>query len=69
MEDDEMGGACSMYEGSRGTLYKFVVRKPKGKRPHRRHRRTWKDALQMCIFAFYSQFGLEMLQFRKYTVA
>ena len=65
MEDDEIGGACSLYEESRGTLYKFVVEKPEGKRPLGRPRHTWKDNLQMCIFTLYSQFGLEMLQFRK----
>jgi len=64
-----MGVACSMYEGSRGTLYKCVVGKPEGKRPHGRSRHTWNDTWQMCIFAFYSQFGIEMLQFRKYAVA
>jgi hypothetical protein len=31
MQDSEMGGACSMYEGSRRTLYKFLVGKPEGK--------------------------------------
>jgi hypothetical protein len=69
MEEDEMGGAPSIYEGSRGNFYKFVVGKPEGKRPLERPRHTWKDTLQMCIFTFYSQFGLEMLQFRKYAVA
>jgi len=52
MEDDEMGGAHSMYEGNRRTLYKFVVGKPEGKRPLGRPRHTWKDTLQMSIFTF-----------------
>jgi len=46
-----------------------VVGKPEGKRPLGRPRHTWKDTLQMCIFTFYSPFGLEMLQFRKFAVA
>jgi hypothetical protein len=69
MEDNEMGGAPSMYEGSRRTLYKFVVGKPEGKRPLERPRHTWTDTLQIFICIFYSQFELETLQFRKYAVS
>ena len=64
-----MGGAHSMYEGNRRTLYKSVVGKPEGKRPLGRPRHTWKDTLQMSIFTFHSHFGLEVLLFRKYAAA
>jgi hypothetical protein len=45
-----------MYEGSRRTLYKFVVGKPEGKKPKGRPRHKLKDNSQIYICTLYSQF-------------
>jgi len=39
-----MGGACSAYGEKRG-----VVGKPEGKRPLGRHRRRWKDNINIAL--------------------
>jgi hypothetical protein len=40
--NNALGGACSAYGGER-SVYRVLVGKPKGKRPHGRHRRRWED--------------------------
>ena len=42
IENKEMGGACSTYEGDERRI-KVMVGKPEGKRPLGRPRRRWKD--------------------------
>jgi hypothetical protein len=43
-----MGGACSKF-GKRRSLYRFLVRKPEGKRPLGRPRRRCEDNIKMGL--------------------
>jgi len=43
-----MGGACRTYGGKRG-VYRVLVGKPEGKRPHGRLRRRWDDIIKMDL--------------------
>jgi hypothetical protein len=42
IKENEMGGACSKY-GERRGVYRILVGKPEGKRPHGRPTRRWED--------------------------
>jgi hypothetical protein len=46
IEENEMGGACSMYGGGE-RLYRALVGKPEGKRPLERLRHSWKDKMDL----------------------
>ena len=35
--------------GDRRGVFRLLVRKPKGKRPHERHRRRWEDDIKMDL--------------------
>ena len=35
--------------GERRGVFRLLVRKPKGKRPHERHRRRWEDDIKMDL--------------------
>jgi hypothetical protein len=48
IEKNEMGGACSMYGEKRGA-YRVLMRKPEGRRPLGRSRRTWEDNIKMDL--------------------
>ena len=48
IKKNEMGGACSVYGGSRG-IYRVVVGKPERKRSLGRPRRRWEDNIKMDI--------------------
>jgi len=41
-----MGGACSAYGGEE-RLYRILIVKPEGKRPHGRPRRKWDDNIKI----------------------
>jgi len=43
-----MDGACSAYE-ERRVVYRVLVGKPEGKRPHGIVRRRWEDNIKMDI--------------------
>ena len=43
-----MGGACSAY-GERRGLYRALVGKPEGKRPHGRLRHKWENNINMDL--------------------
>jgi hypothetical protein len=47
-EKKEMGGSCSTY-GEGRVVYRFLVRKPEGKRPLGRLRRRWEDNVRMDL--------------------
>ena len=40
-----MVGECDTY----GEQKRFIQRRPEGRRPHRRHRRRWKDNIKMDL--------------------
>jgi hypothetical protein len=45
-----MGGACRTYGGEeRRGVYRFLVRKPEGKRPLGRPRSRWEDNIRMDL--------------------
>jgi hypothetical protein len=44
--EDEMGEACNM-DGEKLNVYRFLVRKPEGKRPLGRCRHRWEDNIKM----------------------
>jgi hypothetical protein len=46
IENNEMGGACSMY-GEGRAVYRVLVGKPEGKRPLGRPRHKWEDNIRM----------------------
>jgi hypothetical protein len=48
IEKNEMGGACSAYEGEE-RLYRVLVGKPEGKRPLGRPRRRREDNIKMDL--------------------
>ena len=48
IDRNDTGGACSTY-GERRSVYRILVRKPKGKRPLGRPRRRWKDNRKMDL--------------------
>jgi hypothetical protein len=48
IEKNEMGRACSIYEG-RGEVIQVLVGKPDGKRPLERPRRRWEDTIMMDL--------------------
>jgi len=43
-----MGGTCSTY-GERRDVYRVLVGKPVGRRPHGRTRRRWEDHIKMYL--------------------
>jgi len=45
---EEVGGPCSTYGESR-SVYRVLMRKPKGKRPLRRPRLIWEDNIKMDL--------------------
>jgi hypothetical protein len=47
-EKNEMGGACSTYEGKR-SAYRIFVGRPEGRRPLGRPRRRWQDNIKMGL--------------------
>jgi hypothetical protein len=48
IEKNEMGGACNTYGEQRG-VYRVLVGKREGKRPHGRTRRKWQDNIKMDL--------------------
>ena len=48
IEKNEMGGACSAYQGGEGVC-RVLVGKPEGKRPLGRPRRRWDDNIKMDL--------------------
>jgi len=44
-----MGGTCSAYGGDRKGVYRFLMGKPKGKRPPGRPRSRWDDNIMMDL--------------------
>ena len=49
MENNEIGGACSLYEGERRGVYRILVWKPEGKRPLGRPRGRCEDNIKMDL--------------------
>jgi hypothetical protein len=49
LEEDEMGGACSMNWGVKRNAYRLLVGKPEGKRPLERPRCRWVDNIKMDL--------------------
>jgi len=48
IEKNEIGGACSKY-GERVCLYRDMVGKPEGKKPHRRPKLRWKYNIKWIL--------------------
>jgi len=48
IEKNEMGGACSAY-GGQERLYRVLVGKPEGKRPHGGSRLRWENNIKMDL--------------------
>jgi hypothetical protein len=44
-----MGGACSTYGGGRRGIYRVLVRKPEGRRPFGRPRRSWEYNIELDL--------------------
>jgi len=49
MENNEIGGACSVYGGERRGVYRILVWKPEGKRPLGRPRGRCEDNIKMDL--------------------
>jgi hypothetical protein len=48
IEENEMGGECSMYRGEeRRGIYRVMVGKPESKKPLGSPRRRWKDYIRI----------------------
>jgi len=44
-----MDGECSMYGKKGGGVYRVLVGKPEGKRPHGRPRSKWEDNIRLNL--------------------
>jgi len=43
--------------GERRGLYRVLVGKPEGKKPHGRHRRRWEDNIKMDLVTVWGRFN------------
>jgi hypothetical protein len=48
MEKNKMAGACTAFGEGRG-VYRILARKPEGKRPLGRPKRTWEDNINIDL--------------------
>jgi len=48
IKEDEMDGSCSKH-GEMRKVYKILVGKPEGKKPHGRRRHRWEDNIKMDL--------------------